>query len=63
MSREKGHALRREQEAGTAKSRWACECGRTFGQLGVHAARKVWREHKDGLTDVPAIIDDPSEVA
>lgn len=50
MSREKGHALRRDlAEPPYHTSSWSCECGVTFGKRSVHAARKVWREHKDAL--------------
>lgn len=53
MNRTPGHALQRTREDGTPKSRWNCECGLTFGQLGVHAARAKWNEHKDALPAEP----------
>lgn len=47
----KGHTLKRERIEGTAKSTWSCQCGVTFGSRSVHEARRVWREHKDAVTD------------
>lgn len=51
MNRDKNHTLKRERNDGDPKSRWSCSCGATFGKCSVHGARKVWREHKDALTE------------